>query len=138
MHNDDGLFPNYTGHLIKERPDNWNYCVIKTHHAWLYPLLEALRRLHEEGQTAALVLSVVHHRRVLPSMSRPQRMDEMGPCVLSWDREACRMSNKALLDEEVAARVRVAVSGDFQPEHVNTFPMKPNEGYYDLVSLSSY
>jgi hypothetical protein len=48
------------------------------------------------------------------------------------------MSNEALLDEEVAARVRAAVSGDFQPDHVNSFPMKPDEGYFDLVSPSSY
>ena len=60
------------------------------------------------------------------------------PCAPSWDLEACRMSNEALLDEEVAARVRAAVSGDFQPEHVNTFPMKLDEGYFDLVSLSSH
>jgi hypothetical protein len=65
-------------------------------------------------------------------------MDEMDPCAPSRDLEACRMSNEALLDEEVAARVRAAVSGDFQPEHVNSFPMKPEEGYYDLVSPSSH
>jgi len=46
-------------------------------------------------------------------MSRPLRMDEMGPGVSSWDLEACRMSNKAPTDEEVAARVRAAVAGDF-------------------------
>ena len=63
--------------------------------------------------TVALVLSVVHHRRVLPMMSRPLRMDEMGPRIPLWDLEACRMSNEALLDEEVAARVRAAVMGDF-------------------------
>jgi hypothetical protein len=47
------------------------------------------------------------------------------------------MSNEALLDEEVVARVRAAVSGDFQPESINSFPMKPDEGYFDLVSHSS-
>jgi hypothetical protein len=40
-------------------------------------------------------------------------MDEMGPRIPLWDLEACRMSNEALLDEEVAARVRAAVMGDF-------------------------
>jgi len=48
------------------------------------------------------------------------------------------MSNEAPPDEEVAARVRAAVVGDFQPEQVNSFPRKPKEGYYDLVSPSSY
>jgi len=36
--------------------------------------------------------------------------------------------NEALADKEVAARVRAAVAGDFQPEHVNSFPMKLEEG----------
>jgi len=65
-------------------------------------------------------------------------MDEMGPRVPLWDLEVCRMSNKAPSDEEVAARVRAAVASDFQPEQVNGFHMKPEEGYYDLVSPSSY
>jgi len=65
-------------------------------------------------------------------------MDEIGLRVPSRDLEVCRMSNEALPDEEVAARVRAAVSGDFQPEHVNGFPMKPKKDYYDLVSLLSH
>jgi len=64
-------------------------------------------------------------------------MDEMGPHVPLWDLEACRMSNEALLNEEVAARFMATITGDFQPEQVNGFPMKPEEGYYDLVSPSS-
>jgi len=66
-----------------------------------------------EGLSAALILSVVHHRRVIPLMSRPLRIDEMGPGASSRDLEACRMSNEAPLDDEVAARVRAAVAGDF-------------------------
>ena len=61
----------------------------------------------------ALVLSAVHNRRVLLLMSRLLRLDEMRPHVLSRDLEVCRMSNEGLLDKEIAARVRVAVSGDF-------------------------
>ena len=48
------------------------------------------------------------------------------------------MSNEALLDEEVTAKVRAAVSGDFQPELVDSFPMKPDKGYFDLVSPSAH
>ena len=64
-------------------------------------------------------------------------MDEMGLGVSSHDLEACRMSNKAPADDEVATRVRTAVAGDFQPERVNGFPMRPDEGSIDLVSPSS-
>ena len=60
----------------------------------------------------------------------------MGPSVSSRDLEMCRMSNVAPADDEVAARVRATVVGDFQPEWVNGFPMRPDEGSVDLVSPS--
>ena len=113
LQNDDNLFPDYTGRLISERPDHWNYGFIKTLQSRLRPILDALKKLREEGLTAALVLSAVHHRRVLPLISRPLRMDEMGLGVSSRDLEACRMSNEVPADDEVAARVRAAVVGDF-------------------------
>ena len=69
-------------------------------------------------------------------MSRPLRMDEMGPGVSSRDVEACRMSNEALADDETAARDRAAIVGDFKSEHVNGFPMRPDEGSIDLVCSS--
>jgi len=114
---------------------DWTYGIVQAHQSRLDPLLDALKRLRLEGLSAALVLSAVHHRRVLPPMSWPLRMDEMGPGVSSRDLEACRMSNEALADDEVAARVLVAITGDFQPKHVNGFPMWPNEGSIDLVSF---
>jgi len=45
------------------------------------------------------------------------------------------MSNEAPADNEVAARVRAVVAGDFKVEHVNGFPMRPDVGSIDLVSL---
>ena len=134
LRNDDDLLSAYTRCLISECPEHWKYGVVQAHQSRLDPLLGALKKLREEGLTAALVLSAVHHRRVLPLMSRPLRMDEMGPGVSSRDLEACRMSNEAPADDEVAARVRAAVAGDFQPEHVNGFPMRPDVGSIDLVS----
>ena len=136
LRNDDDLLPAYTDRLISERPDHWTYGVVQVHQSRLDPLLDALKKLCEEGLTAALVLSAVHHRRVLPLMSRPLRMDEMGPGVSSRDLEAYRMSNEAPTDDEVAARVRAAIAGDFQPEHVDGFPMRPDKGSINLVSSS--
>jgi len=133
LRNDDGLFPAYTGRLITERPDNWTYGVVQEHQSRLDPLLDAMKKLRLEGLSAALVLSVVHRRRVLPLMSRPLRMDEMGPGILSRDLKACQMSNVALADDEIAARVRAAIAGDFKSKHINGFPMRPDEGSVDLV-----
>ena len=69
LHNNDDFFPTYTRRLTLERSENWNYGVVRTLQSRLCPLLDALKALHEGGLTAALVLSVVHHRRVLPLMS---------------------------------------------------------------------
>jgi len=134
LRNDDDLLPAYTGRRILERPEHWKYDVVQAHQSRLDPLLGALNKLREECLTTALVLSAVHHRRVLPLMSRPLRMDEMGPGVSSRDLKACQMSNEAPADDEVAARVRAAVAGDFQPEHVDGFPMRHDKGSIDLVS----
>jgi len=133
LRNDDDLLPAYTGRLITERPENWTYGVVHAHQFRLDPLLDVMKKLRSEGLTAALVLSAVHHRRVLPLMSRPLRMDEMAPGASSRDLEACRMSSEAPANDEVATRVRAAIAGDFKPEHVNGFPMRPDAGSIDLV-----
>jgi len=119
LRNDDDLLPTYTGHLITERPENWTYGVIQVHQSRLDPLLDVMKKLRSEGLTAALVLSAVHHRRVLPLMSRPLRMDKMAPGASSRDLEPCRMSSEAPATDEVAAQVRAAIAGGFKPEHVN-------------------
>jgi len=133
LRNDDDLLLVYTGRLISERPDHWRYGVVQAHQSRLDPILDALKKLREEGLIAALVLSAVHHRQVLPLMSQPLRMDEMGSGASSRVLEACRMSNEAPADDEVAARVRAAVAGDFKSKHINGFPMRPDQGSIDLV-----
>jgi len=112
LRNDDDLLPAYTGRLITERPENWTYGVVQVHQSRLDPLLDVMKKLRSEGLTATLVLSAVHHRRVLPLMSRPLRMDEMAPGASSRDLEACRMSSE---------------------EHVNGFPLRPDAGSIDLI-----
>ena len=62
----------------------------------------------------------------------------MGSGVSSQDLKACRMSNMLPSNEEVAARVSAAVAGGFQPEHVNSLPMRPEEGCLDMVISFRY
>ena len=60
LRNDDDRFPAYIGCLISERPDHWKYGVIQTHLSRLRPILDALKKLCEEGLTATLILLAVH------------------------------------------------------------------------------
>jgi hypothetical protein len=86
---------------------------------------------------AALVLSAVHHWRVLSLMARLLRMNEIGPNVVLEDLDACHMSREALPNKEIVKRVRAAIAGTFQVKSINEFPMMPEEGYLDLVSAST-
>ena len=138
LRNNEGFFPPYTRCVITARPDHWKYGVLVEHQPWLWPLLDALKRLCNEGLMAAIILSVVHHRRVLPLMARPLRLDKMGQRVAPKDLEACRMSGEALPDKEIVTRVNAAIAGTFRVESVNCIPMMPEEGYLDLVIGSSY
>jgi len=133
LRNDDDILPAYTGRLITECPENWTYGVVQVHQSRLDPLLDVMKKLRSEGLTAAVVLPVVHHRRVLPLMSRPLRMDEMAPGASTRDLEACRMSSDAPANDEVVAWVRAAIAGDFKSEHVNGIPMRPDAGSIGLV-----
>ncbi|XP_021319233.1 UPF0329 protein ECU05_1680/ECU11_0050-like [Sorghum bicolor] len=47
------------------------------------------------------------------------------------------MSNEAPADDEVTTRVRAAVAGDFQPEHVDGFPMRPDQASINLGSIDA-
>jgi len=137
LRNDEGLLPPYTGQLITARPLHWRYDITMEQQPQLRPLLGALQRLREEGLTIALVLLVVHPRRVLLLMAHPLRMYEMSPRAMSRDLEVCRMSSEALPNKVVAARVRAVISSAFQVEDVNLFPMKTKAGYIAMLSIPS-
>jgi hypothetical protein len=52
------------------RKDNWSYGVVEEDKLKLQPLLDALRRLHQRGLTAGMVVAAFHRQRVLPLMQR--------------------------------------------------------------------
>ena len=113
LRNDEGLLPPYNERIITARLEHWKYGVPLVRQPRLCPLLNALKRLRQEGLMAALVLLIVHHQGVLQLMAHPLRMDEMGPHAAVKDLEACRMSGEALLNKEVTTRVRAALSSAF-------------------------
>jgi len=97
-----------------------------------------MRTFHEEGLMSAIVVSAVHHLRVLPLMAHPLQLDEMGSEAAPEDLDRCRMSGEVLSDEEIVSRVKAAISSAFLVQSVNLIPMIPEEGHINLVSASSY
>lgn len=112
--------------------------VTMEHQPRLWPLLDVVKQLCQEGLTVAIILSAIHHLWVLPLMDHLLRMDEMGPRITPEDLEACRMSREALPGVEIVTRVRAIIANAFRVESVKYIPMMPDEGYLDLVSASSY
>jgi hypothetical protein len=68
--------PPYTGLVLRERPTSWYHGVSPPQHQErLDSLLAALRNLAGRGLTAEVVLAHLHHRRIVPLMERPLRIN---------------------------------------------------------------
>jgi len=106
LNNDEGFFPPYTRGVITACPEHWKYGVVAEHQPRLWPLPDAMRRLHEEGLTTTIIFSAIHHRRVLPLMAHPLRLDEMGLEAAPEDLKRSRMLKEVLSDEEIILRVK--------------------------------
>jgi hypothetical protein len=100
----------YTGLVLRERPDSWSHGVSPVQHRRrLDSLLTALRNLARRGLTAATVLAILHHRRVVPLMERPLRIFEMMETADPVAMERSRMLPDPLLWEYADTRARSTV-----------------------------
>ena len=131
LHNDDSGLPPYTGLIVEDCPEKWRYGVPREDQPKLQPLLEGLERLRDRSLTAAVVVAVFHHRRVLPLMARQRRLFDMRP---NEPIEGIRMSAAALSDEVVLRRVRETVDGKLKSGGLTPIVMRPSRGYLSLVN----
>jgi hypothetical protein len=70
LRNNDSRLPPYTGRVVMERPTKWRWRAPTSEQPRLQPLLDALKRLWDDGLTAARVVAAFHRWRVLPLMAR--------------------------------------------------------------------
>jgi hypothetical protein len=114
LHNAEPGLPPYTGLVLRERPASWYHGVSPPQHqARLDSLLAALRNLAGRGLTAEVVLTHLHHRRIVLLMERPLCIYEMTedayPVALAKSR-----SLPSLFPREYAAtRARCAIDPKF-------------------------
>ena len=116
---------------MEDCPKKWRYGIPREEQPRLQPLLEGLERLRSRCLTAAVVVAVIHHRRVLPLMARRRRLFDMRP---DEPIEGIRMSASALSDEEILRWVRETVEGRLKIGGLTPFVMRPSRGYHSLVS----
>jgi hypothetical protein len=101
------------------REENWGYDIVEDDKLKLEPLLDALRRLHQCGLTARMVVAAFNRRRVLPLTQR--RLDEM---MSEASLEGSRMSHESLPLDEVA-QCAWRMVGSFRQEDIDRVPMRP-------------
>jgi hypothetical protein len=70
LRNDGDQLPRYSDRVLMAREENWTYGVVEDDKPKLELLLDALRRLHQHGLTAGMVVAAFHCRRVLPLTQR--------------------------------------------------------------------
>jgi hypothetical protein len=110
LRNAEPGLPPYTGLVLREKPDSWSNGVSPpSHRRRLDSLLDALRNLAARGLTAAIVLALLHHRRVVPLMERPLRIFEMTEMANPVALVRSRMLPSPLLREYAATRARSTI-----------------------------
>ena len=62
--------PKYTGRLIKEAPQSWQWGVLTKEKKHITDLLAALHALKERGVKGSGIIGAYHARRVAPLMAR--------------------------------------------------------------------
>jgi hypothetical protein len=77
LRNDDGRLPSFSQRVVIAAADNWRYGTPHVRQKNLQPLLKTLGELRKGGLTAAGVVAVIHHRRVLPLTERRLPLWEM-------------------------------------------------------------
>jgi hypothetical protein len=111
LRNDEPGLPPWTGKVAREKADSWGHDVSpSSRQDRLDSALKALKALADAGLTADLVLTNLHHRRIIPLMEWRLRIFEMheeaNPMALaeSW------LLPDLLLQEYAATRARRAVN----------------------------
>jgi hypothetical protein len=101
LRNAEPGLPPYTGKVLRERAPSWYHGVSPPQHqARLDSLVAALKELAGRGLTAGVVLTNLHHRRVVPLMERPLRIYEMTEIAdpSHWrGRDCCRTPSRGRL-----------------------------------------
>jgi hypothetical protein len=131
LRNAEPGLPPYTGLVLRERPDSWSYGVsTPQHRRRLDSLLAALRNLAARGLTAATVLAVLHHQRVVPLMERPLYVFEMTETADPIALARSLMLPSPLQREYALTRARSAVDtrllrSDRSPWELEVLPTGP-------------
>ena len=91
--------PKYTGRLIEEAPQSWQWGVLTREKKHITDLLATLHALKERGVKGSRIIGAYHARRVAPLMARALPLHQMVPRASF---EGTMLVDEALPPSEVA------------------------------------
>jgi len=135
--------PKYSGRLIDEAPELWQWGCPTLEKKHLADLLVAIHALKVWGVKGSGIIGAYHVRRVAPLMARVLPLYRMVP---GESFEGTVLADEALAPSEVAQRIREAMeptkdtSGSaLEPVYLvpGHPPMRPEPGFFEFVSFPS-
>jgi hypothetical protein len=111
LRNDGVGLPSYTDKVLMAKTDTWHHTVLPSScQEWLESLTNTLRSQVDARLGAALILTNLHHRRIVPLMERELCIFEMSDAANPTSLAHPRLLQERLLPEYATTRVRRAVS----------------------------
>jgi hypothetical protein len=103
--------PPYTGKVLKEKADSWHHGMSpSSRQDRLESILLALKGLADAGLGAALVLTNLHHKPIVPLMERELRIYEMSEAANPVSLARSRLLHDRFPQEYAATRARRAIN----------------------------
>jgi len=135
--------PKYSGRLIDEAPESWQWGCPTLGKKHLVDLLTTIHALKVRGMKGSGIIGAYHARRVAPLMARALPLYRMVP---GESFEGTVLVDEVLGPSEVAQRIKEAMepskdTSDSALEHVYPVPghpaMRPELGFFEFVSFPS-
>ena len=98
--------PKYSGRLIDEAPESWQWGCLNSEKKHLADLLAAIHALKVQGVKGSGIIGAYHVRRVAPLMALALPLYRMVP---GESFEGTVLADEALAPSEVAQRIREAM-----------------------------
>ena len=135
--------PKYSGCLIDEAPESWQWGCPTPGKKHLADLLATIHALKVRGMKGSGIIGAYHARRVAPLMALVLPLYQMFPEELF---EGTVLADEALAPSEVAQRIKEAMEPSKDTtssalEHVYPVPghppMRSEPGFFEFVSFPS-
>jgi hypothetical protein len=126
LRNDYDSLLDFTGMVVKECPEKWQWGAPVAEQKKLGPLLDGLATLRREGVTTATLVAAFHKRRVLPLAQRALFLYQMMP---EASLIGTQMLEELVLVVEISLWITRTVASELAKDYRNV-PMHPDRAIF--------